>query len=288
MQTLHLIHIRNKRNHDANSTGNYFRRGKLQGGDRRQVDESPMLTAFGGGPDDFCTSRGTGPFFKGLSIKAKSDFESLATEFECPRETVLIREEQSSSRVLFLLHGNVKISMNSCDGRRFLLGLAGAGDILGISSAVSGNPSEIRAESMYPCTIASLKRQDFLDFLRRHPIGFEVVATELSLHCARAFERLRMLGLTASVKSRLACLLLEWCKDARQTKGGTQLWCVLTHEEIGECIGASRETITRSLADLKSRGLLQLCGTTLTIPSCSALASYAGLYSKPNPGKPAA
>ncbi len=212
----------------------------------------------------------------------------LATEFECPRETALIKEEQKSSRVLFLLHGNVKISMNSFDGKRFLLGVAGAGEILGIASAVSGNSSEISAESMYPCTIASLKREDFLEFLRRYPIASENVATELSLHCTRAFERLRMLGLTTSVKSRLAGLLLEWCKDAHQTKGGTQLWCVLTHEEIGECIGASRETITRQLSNLKNLGLLELRGATLTIPNCSALASYAGLCSMPNPDVPAA
>jgi CRP/FNR family transcriptional regulator, cyclic AMP receptor protein len=289
MQALHLIHSQNKRNPGVNSTGSYFHPDKVQEGDRRSADKPSTLTAFGAGPDDNCTAVGTGQFFKNLSIKAKDDFESLATEFECPRETVLIREEQRSSRVLFLLHGNVKISMNSFDGRRFLLGLAGAGDILGITSAVSGNPSEIRAESMYPCTIASLKRQDFLDFLRRHPIGFEIVATELSLHCARAFERLRMFGLTASVKSRLAGLLLEWCKDAHKTKGGTQFWCVLTHEEIGECIGASRETITRSLGDLKNRGLLEFRGTILTIPNCKALACYAGLYSAnstTNPGEP--
>jgi len=288
MQALHLIHSRTKRNPSANSSGNYFRRDRLQEGDRRSVDKSSMLIALGARPDDNCAPPGTGQFFKDLSIKAKNEFEMLATEFECPRETALIREEQKSSRVLFLLHGNVKISMNSFDGKRFLLGVAGAGEILGIASAVSGNSSEIRAESMYPCTIASLKREDFLNFLRRYPIAFENVATELSLHCTRAFERLRMFGLTASVKSRLAGLLLEWCKDARQTKGGTQLWCALTHEEIGECIGASRETITRQLSNLKNRGLLELRGATLTIPNRSVLASYAGLCSMPNPDVPAA
>src|SRR5579864_6685646 len=100
-------------------------------------------------------------------------------------------------------------------------------------------------------------------------------------------ERLRVFGLTGSVKSRLAGLLLEWCKDARRTKSGTQLLCVLTHQEIGECIGASRETITRLLSDLKNRGLLELHGTMLTIPSCIALARHAGLSSVPYPNEPA-
>lgn len=287
MQALHLIHS-HKKNPDSNGPGGYFRPDKLQKIGKRPVDESLKLTAVGGVLSDHCTSNRMGQFFKGLSTKARNEIEPLATEFTCPSETVLIGEEQRSSRVLFLLHGNVKISMNSFDGKRFLLGVAGAGEILGIASAVSGDSSEITAESMYPCTIASLKRQDFLDFLRRYPLAFETVAKELSLHCTRAVERLRLLGLTSSVKSRLVGLLLEWCRDARQTRGGAQLCCVLTHEEIGECIGASRETITRQIGDLKNRGLLELSGSTLMIPSCSALASYAGLYPTPNLDRPEA
>jgi CRP/FNR family transcriptional regulator len=96
-----------------------------------------------------------------------------------------------------------------------------------------------------------------------------------------------MFGLMTSVKSRLACLLLEWCREGRQTESGTQICCVLTHGEIGECIGASRETVTRYLKDLKNRGLMELRGTLLIIPSRGALAIHAGVESMPDP-EPAA
>jgi CRP/FNR family cyclic AMP-dependent transcriptional regulator len=285
MRALQLIHSEPKKIQEVNRSKACYPKEKSQTSKRRTVDEFPLPSTSGMEWDDVRVSCGTGAFFKGLSIRAKGDFELLARRFHCPGASVLIWEEQKPSGILILLDGKVKISMNSFDGKRFLLGVAGVGDILGLNSAVSGDPSEIRAESMYPCTIASLQRQDFLNFLWRYPIAFRNVATELSSHYTSACERLRMFGLTSSVKSRLAGLLLEWCKGARQTSCGTQIWCVLTHQEIGECIGASRETVTRILSDLKNRGLMELRGTILIIPSRSALTSYAGLGLISNPGE---
>ena len=228
----------------------------------------------------------SGEFFKGMSVDARSAFGALASYFHCPGATVLISEEQEPSNLLVLLDGKVKISMNSFDGRRFLLGVAGAGDLLGLTSVVSGIRSETRAEAMYPCTFASLRRQDFLDFLMRYPATWQNVGRELGLHNAQACARLRMFGLTSSAKSRLASLLLGWCRDGRQTASGIQAWCVLTHGEIGECIGTSRETVTRNLMDFKNHGLAELRGTLLNIPSRIALANYAAIESVPDSQEP--
>ena len=255
---------------------------------RRSVDEFRVLSPMEIEWDVAHQLCGSGEFFKGLSIQAKSGFALLATRFHYSAAAVLIREEEAPLNVLFLLEGKVNISMNSSDGRRFLLGVAGAGDILGITSAISGASSEISAEVRYPCKIASLRRQDFLDFLICHPIACQNVARELSLHYTRACARLRMLGLTSSASSRLAGLLLEWCCSGRKTNRGTQIHCDLTHQEIGECIGASRETVTRGLNDFKNQGLLELRGAIITIPSCNALASYAGIGVMPGPLSPAA
>lgn len=227
-----------------------------------------------------------GEFFKGMPDKARNAFAAIASRFQCPGATVLICEEQAPSSLLILLDGKVKISMNSFDGRRFLLGVASVGDTLGLTSVVSGIRSEIRAEAMYPCTFASLRREDFLKFMIRHPATWQNVGQELGQQYAQACERLRMFGLTSSAKSRLASLLLEWCRDSHRTASGTQAWCVLTHGEIGECIGTSRETVTRLLMDFKNRGLAELRGTILIIPSRVALANYAAIESFPESQEP--
>jgi CRP/FNR family transcriptional regulator len=217
-----------------------------------------------------------------MSIGARRDFEFLATRVQCFPARVLIAEDQKPLNIPFLLEGEVSISMTSLNGRQFLLGVAGAGEILGLASAVSGDCSEIRAVARHPCQIALLRRQDFLDFLGRHPPASSYIALELSLLCRRISERLRIFGLTTSVRARLASLLLEWCRDGRQTKNGTQIRVGLTHGEIGDCIGSSRESITRTLTDFRSQDLVTVHGSTLIVPSRSALAVYAGIDSTPD------
>ena len=288
MRTLQLIHRQAKSEFQADRyEGDFTARG-AQIYEQRSACEFPMPRPSGVMRDDARRPCGTEGFFKDLSAEAQSDFASLATHFRCPGSTVLISETQEPSSILFLLEGEVNISMNSSDGRRFLLGVAGAGDTLGLTSAISGDCSEIQAQAMYPCRIASLHRRDFLGFLRRHPIASQNVARELCVELTRARERLRILGLTSSAMARLAHLLLEWCREGQRTTEGVQIRCALTHREIAECIGASRETVTRALADFKARDLVRLHGSALVVTSCSALATYAGIDSMPDPPEPAA
>jgi CRP/FNR family transcriptional regulator len=247
-----------------------------------------MLSAFEVRREHAGWSRGTEGFFKGFCAKTRSDFESLAKHFSCPDATVLICEEQKPTRILFLLEGEVNITMNASDGRRFLLEVAAAGDTLGINSAISGDSSEIRAEARFPCRIASLQRQEFVEFLARHPIAGQNVALELCQHYSRACERLRVFGLTSSAMGKLAHLLLEWCREGQQTTSGIEIRFALTHGEIGEYIGACRETVSRSLADFKDHGLVRLRGSILIVTSRRELANYAGIDYIPDRDEPAA
>jgi CRP/FNR family cyclic AMP-dependent transcriptional regulator len=248
----------------------------------------PMLSPGKANPDDAPWSGGSETLFRGFTIKEQSDFELLASYFQCPATRILICEGEEPSRILFLLEGAVNISMTSSDGRRLFLGVAGAGETLGLASAISGNGSEIQAEARYPCRIASLQRKDFLEFLLHHPAASQNACRELCLHYTGACERLRILGLTTSATSRLAYLLLEWCKAGQQTSAGIQIRCALTHGEIGDYIGASRETVTRTLTDFRSHDLMSSRGTTLIVTSRSALAVYAGIDSIPGPHGPSA
>ena len=287
MQTLQLIHSQTKKSLKVTHRETDYLKGKAHGG-KRTVDEFPALSPSELECDDSRWPSPTGEFFTGLSINARIDFGLLSTNFRCPSSSVLISEQQKPVNILFLLEGQVDISMNSSDGRRFLLGVASPGDILGLTSAISGNASEIRAAARYPCKVASMLRRDFLDFVLRYPIACHNVVRELSLHHTRACVRLRTLGLTSSVHARLAGLLLEWCKTGQRTESGTQIRLPFTHGEIGEFIGTSRESVSRSLRDLKNQYLVRQRGSTLIVPSPSALANYAGIDSmSDDPNEPA-
>ena len=219
-----------------------------------------------------------GKFCKRLSLEAMSEFESLTASLRCERNAVLFAEGDRPSRVLVLLEGGVRLSMNSSEGRRLTLGFAEPGDILGLSAVISGCPYEITAEAQFPCGIAALPRQAFLDFLLRCPVASQNVALQLSLENKKACEHLRILGLTLTAPEKLAHLLLEWCAEGQRAGRGARIHCSLTHEEIGECIGVARETVSRTMADLKSRELVEQHGSTLVISSLRALEIYAGRF----------
>lgn len=75
--------------------------------------------------------------------------------------TVLIREGEHPSSVMHA--GKVKVSINSSDGRRLILGFSGPGDFLGLRSAFSGFPYEIMAETQFACTFPLLERRSSLE-----------------------------------------------------------------------------------------------------------------------------
>jgi CRP/FNR family transcriptional regulator len=225
--------------------------------------------------NDASAARRTGNFFSRLSPDAISQFESLAAPYRCKTSKVLISEGESPGAVLILLEGNVKVTMNSIDGHRLILGIAGMGEILGLAAAVSGHPYEITAEAQFPCKLASIPRRTFLDFLDRYPVAAHNVGLQLSQDYIRACEQLRFIGIKMNSGTRLARLLLKWCADGGQTDCGTRITCSLTHEEIGECIGVARETVSRTLSDFKHRKLVVKRGSTLVIGSVRALEIYA-------------
>jgi len=220
----------------------------------------------------------TGEFWKCLQSKAILELESLAIPSWCKESTVLLKEGEKPGRVFFLLDGSVKLSMNSIEGRRLILGVAAPGDILGLEAVVSGLPYEITAEARFPCRITSLSRQIFLDFLCRYPVAWQGVGCQMGLDQKRRCEQLRLLGFQLTAHVKLALLLLEWCGEAQRKEPSARIHCPLTHGEIGQYIGLGRETVSRILTDFKNRELVEQRGTTLVISSLRALEIYAGQF----------
>ena len=144
--------------------------------------------------------------------------------------------------------------------------IAEGGEVLGLSAAVSGRSYIVTAETLVPCQVNFIKRDDFLLFLKENSAASLRVAEHLSNNYNNAFEQVRSLGLSHSASERLAKLMLGWCaKDGKDTAAGTDVKLTLTHEEMAQLIGASRETVTRLLAEFKRKELISIKGSTLLI-----------------------
>lgn len=212
-----------------------------------------------------CKIRSAGYFceFDADLVKA---FESLKYATVFPKGAVLFVEGQSPRGVFMICSGRVKLTTCSVDGKALITRIAEGGEVLGLSSAVSGRAYMVTAETLVPCQVNFIKRDDFLNFLKDNGAACLRVAEHLSNNYNNAFEQVRSLGLSHSASEKLAKLMLEWCtKDGKETTAGVSLKLTLTHEEIAQLIGASRETVTRLLADFKRKQLISIKGSTLII-----------------------
>ena len=188
-----------------------------------------------------------------------------------PKGALLFIEGQLPRGVFILCQGKAKLSTSSRDGKTIILKVAEPGEVLGLSATVSGRPYEVSVEMMEPTQANFISRDQFLAFLREHGDAALRVAQQLSENYHSAYEEIRTLGLSTSASEKLAKLILEWSSDAGNAKSPLKLRVSLTHEEIAEMIGTSRETVSRLFSDFKKKQLLEVKGSTLTIRNKAAL-----------------
>ena len=215
-------------------------------------------------------------FFNKLTPAAQEDFQSMQFPSSYAANVVIFSEKDPAHGLYIVVEGEVRVSLNSSEGRRLSLAIARKGEILGMASTLAGSPYDMTAETLYPAKVAHVARRDFLAFLTRHPEAYQAVIQELSRSVTKACDQLRTVGLAATAPEKLARLLLDWSDNGQTTEcGGRRFRFSMTHEEIGEFIGASRETVTRTLSTFKHRHLVDFKGSMITIPNTRALASYA-------------
>jgi CRP/FNR family cyclic AMP-dependent transcriptional regulator len=214
--------------------------------------------------------------FCSLPATALQAFEDIKFATSYPPGAVLFVEGQLPRGIFVLCKGSVKLSINSPSGRTMIVKLAEPGEVLGLSAIISGKPYEVTAETTDPCQVTFVKRDDFLRFLKDDVEVCFKVAEQLSEKYHNACKEVRSLGLSRSAAEKLAKLLLEWSsKDGEASKPEPRLKIGLTHEEIAQMIGTSRETVTRLFAELKKQQILQSKGSTLVIRDRAALRDIA-------------
>jgi CRP/FNR family transcriptional regulator len=199
-------------------------------------------------------------------------FEQLKLTTLYPKGATLFLEGQSPRGVYMLCQGRVKLSVCSADGKILILRIAQPGEVLGLSATVSQLPYKATAETLEPCQLNYIKKEDFLRFLREHGEACFSVARHLSQNYHTAYVQIRSLGLSHSALEKLTRLLLEWCEGSgTRTEQGIRLKIGLTHEEIARLIGTSRETVSRLFSELKGREAIQMKGSTLIVRDQAAL-----------------
>jgi len=233
---------------------------------RQESVETEMKAPYGLEIIDRCHECGnTNPmFFCGFSRAVIDSLDDVSHKSTLPAGAILFVEGQAPRGVFVICSGKVNLSTTSREGKILILKTAMAGEALGLSASISGTGYETTAETATPCQLNFVDRNHFLDLMQCH--------SEIGVHAAQCLSRdfraahrdIHDLVLTRSSKGKLARLLLSQ-SPIEEEETETRIHSLMTHEEMAQRIGASRETVTRLLSNLRKKHLIRLDGPSLII-----------------------
>lgn len=211
------------------------------------------------------------PIFREAS---NEDLDSLAThliERRYPKDAIVVEEGLPGEYMYVIREGRVKVTKASEDGREKIMNFFDSGDFFGEMALLDSQPRSASVRTLTPSLLLALSRRDFLDLLRRSPDLSLCIIRELS-------RRLRDTGEQASsisfqkVQER-ARGLFERIARNEAGLGTDRITPTLTHQQIADMIGTSRETVTRAVKRLKEDGWLRQQGKRYVIPMSEVISA---------------
>ncbi len=202
--------------------------------------------------------------FCSLGQQSRAFLESHSVTMEYPRGTVLFREGDRTDAVYVLCSGRIKISTSSKEGRTMILRIADAGDVLGMSAALTDGEHEVTAESLEPCVARVLSVKHLASMLQAYGDASIGAAKSLAQDYRAAFDEARLVALPGSPAGRLARLILDWTDEARKNSKAV-VTMQLTHEELASMTATTRETVTRTLSRFRKDKIIAMRGVALTV-----------------------
>jgi CRP-like cAMP-binding protein len=204
------------------------------------------------------------PMFAGVSTDALASIASLLIERRFPKHKTIVEEGAPGDYMYIIVEGRVKVTKLSGDGREKILELLDVGDFFGEMSLLDEYPRSASVKALSDVRIMALARNDFLGLLTKSPDLALSVIQELTRRIRQVDEQASSLSFQR-VKERTQGLLVRL---AREEGGeGRRSTPVLTHQQIADMIGTSRETVTRAVKGLKAEGWLEQEGKRYLVPA---------------------
>lgn len=210
-------------------------------------------------------------FLAQLPREGRAEFESHARREQYARGEFVFRAGEPSESVYLLRDGRVKIFQMTAPGREAILWFCLPGELFGLAEMMGGGGRPINAQACDACDVLSVRRQEFQALVEAHP---KIALLSMQMLASR----LRALGDTFAnlvaddADTRIAKLILRLAA-VHGERHGRDVWLglPLTHQEIANMAGTSRQTVTQVMNDLKRRGMLGVDGHRIRIEDAEGL-----------------
>ena len=194
---------------------------------------------------------------------------------EVRRRQVVYLPGDPGQSIYFVNGGRVKISKVTRDGKELTLAYRGPGEVFGELALIEGGPREEMAEAVENAIITELDRAEFERLLQQQGmVGHRL--TKVFAQRRREIENKIENLVFKDVNSKLAQLLLKLgleygVDDSR----GTLVALKITHQEMANLIGSTRETVSLTLSQFKRKGLIHTDGRKVILADNEGLRAMA-------------
>ena len=194
--------------------------------------------------------------FSGLSWREMRELRRITRMVSYKKNELVYLPGDPSDMIFLLKKGRIKISRLSEEGREATLALLEPGEIFGEVEALQGIVRESMVQALEPVLVCEIPREDFNRYLNQYPeVGGKVIKWFGG--------RLRQIETRVSdlvfktASARLAQLLIDLSHSmGTQEPGGIRLQTRLTHQNLANLIGTSRETVSTLMSQFVHHGLI--------------------------------
>jgi CRP-like cAMP-binding protein len=215
------------------------------------------------------------PLFQDLSHDTMHRLVTCIEMREVRRRQVIYLPGDPGQAVFFVNGGRVKISKVTRDGKELTLAYRGPGEVFGELVMIDGGPREEMAEAMENALITELERGEFERLVQKEGvIGYRLakVIAQRRREVENKIEQLIFKDVNAKLAELLLRLATEYgIEDSR----GTLVSLKITHQEMANLIGSTRETVSLTLSQFKRRGLIQTDGRKVILADREGLRALA-------------
>lgn len=203
--------------------------------------------------------------FKELTDEDRADLLSMMSETTLRRGESLFHEGDSGDRLYVVTDGKVKLSHTADDGRENLIAVLGPGEIIGELTLFDLGARSSTVTAIAATSLLSLSHKDMMAYIDAHPAMAKSMLKELARRLRNTNQQMADL-VFSDVPGRVAKALLDLAERfGERTPEGIYVAHDLTQEELAHLVGASRETVNKSLADFTSRGWIRLEGRAVLL-----------------------
>ena len=211
---------------------------------------------------------GSIPLFEGLDEQELAKIRALAQIRFYPARAVVVTQGEPALALFAIVRGRLKVVACGPDGRDTVLGIMGEGEIFGEVALIDGGPRSATCTAVEPCDLLTIERAQFLKLLDESP----AISIKLLYVLAQRLRRLSQRSEDAAfldVPSRLARSLLDLAtrfgERGRPQASSIRISLKLSQQELGDLVGATRESVNKHLGDWTRQGILKLEGGRMII-----------------------